>query len=244
MSTVFVVNQHQHNNALDVQNLVIRYGDVTAVDAVSFSAAFGEVTAVLGRNGAGKTSTLEACEGVRRAASGTIRVLGADISTINNSVRARIGVMLQDGGIAPNARVRSMVHHYCTLYARGVDADELVAKVGLHDRRGSTWRRLSGGERQRFSLALALAAAPEIAFLDEPTAGVDLDGREMIRDIIADLVQGGCGVVLATHDLDEAERVAHRAVVLHRGKVTLNDTIASLCAGGRRLEDVVREATR
>jgi ABC-2 type transport system ATP-binding protein len=244
MSTVFVVNQRQHNNALDVQNLVIRYGDVTAVDAVSFSAAFGEVTAVLGRNGAGKTSTLEACEGVRRAASGTIRVLGADISTINNSVRARIGVMLQDGGIAPNARVRSLVRHYCTLYARGVDADELVAKVGLHDRRTSTWRRLSGGERQRFSLALALAAAPEIAFLDEPTAGVDLDGREMIRDIIANLVHGGCGVVLATHDLDEAERVAHRAVVLHRGKVTLNNTIASLCAGGRRLEDVVREATR
>ena len=115
MSTVFVVNQRQHNNALDVQNLIIRYGDVTAVDAVSFSAAFGEVTAVLGRNGAGKTSTLEACEGVRRAASGTIRVLGADISTINNSVRARIGVMLQDGGIAPNARVRSLVRHYCTL---------------------------------------------------------------------------------------------------------------------------------
>jgi ABC-2 type transport system ATP-binding protein len=171
-------------------------------------------------------------------------VLGADISSINNSVRARIGVMLQDGGIAPNARVHSLVRHYCALYARGVDADELVAKVGLHDRRSSTWRRLSGGERQRFSLALALAAAPEIAFLDEPTAGVDLDGREMIRGIIADLVQGGCGVVLATHDLDEAERIAHRAVVLHRGKVTLNDTIASLCAGGRRLEDVVREATR
>jgi ABC-2 type transport system ATP-binding protein len=103
---------------------------------------------------------------------------------------------------------------------------------------------LSGGERQRFSLALALAAAPEIAFLDEPTAGVDLDGREMIRGIITDLVHDGCGVVLATHDLDEAERVAHRAVVLHQGKVTLNDTIASLCAGGRRLEDVVREATR
>jgi ABC-2 type transport system ATP-binding protein len=244
MSTVFVVNQHQHSNALEVQDLVIRYGDVTAVDAVSFSAAFGEVTAVLGRNGAGKTSTLEACEGVRRAASGTIRVLGTDISTINNNIRARIGVMLQDGGIAPNARVQSLVRHYCTLYARGVDADELVAKVGLHDRRSSTWRRLSGGERQRFSLALALAAAPEIAFLDEPTAGVDLDGREMIRGIITDLVHDGCGVVLATHDLDEAERVAHRAVVLHQGKVTLNDTIASLCAGGRRLEDVVREATR
>jgi len=244
MSTVFVVNQRQHNNALEVQDLVIRYGDVTAVDAVSFSAAFGEVTAVLGRNGAGKTSTLEACEGVRRAASGTIRVLGTDISAINNDIRARIGVMLQDGGIAPNARVRSLVRHYCTLYARGVDADELVSKVGLHDRRSSTWRRLSGGERQRFSLALALAAAPEIAFLDEPTAGVDLDGREMIRGIIADLVQGGCGVVLATHDLDEAERVAHRAVVLHQGKVALNDTIAALCAGGRRLEDVVREATR
>ena len=107
---------------LNVQDLELRVGARVLMSEVSFRVSNGDKIGLVGRNGAGKTSTLEACEGVRRAASGTIRVLGADISTINNSVRARIGVMLQDGGIAPNARVRSLVRHYCTLYARGVDA--------------------------------------------------------------------------------------------------------------------------
>ena len=230
--------------ALEVQNLVIRYGDFTAVDSVSFTANHGEVTAVLGRNGAGKTSTLETCEGVRRPSAGVVRVLGTDLAALTNDTRSRIGVMLQDGGIAPNARVASLVGHYSRLHARGIDPAEVIARVGLSNRATSTWRRLSGGERQRLSLALALAANPDIVFLDEPTAGVDLDGRETIREIIADLVARDCCVVLATHDLDEAQRVAHRAVVLHQGRVVLNDTIAALCSGARRLEDVVRTATR
>jgi len=234
----------QNDVALEVNNLTIRYGDITAVNAVSFTARHGEVTALLGRNGAGKTSTLEACEGVRRVTTGTLRILGHDINHAPNTLRARIGVMLQDGGIAPNARVRSLVRHYCALHQRGMNADDIVAQVGLTDRAKSTWRRLSGGERQRFSLALALAAKPDIAFLDEPTAGVDLDGREMIRDIMATLVAQGCCVVLATHDLDEAQRVAQRVVVLHRGAVVLNDSMTTLCGGGQRLEDVVREVTR
>lgn len=238
------MNQLRNDVALDVKNLTIRYGDITAVNSVSFTARHGEVTAVLGRNGAGKTSTLESCEGLQRPDSGVIRVLGTDIHTASNALRARIGVMLQDGGIAPNARVASLVRHYCTLHQRGMSADDIINQVGLADRSSSSWRRLSGGERQRFSLALALAANPEIAFLDEPTAGIDLDGREMIRGIIADLVQRGCSVVLATHDLDEAQRVAHRVVVLHRGAVVLNDTVAALCGSGTRLEDVVREVTR
>ncbi len=244
MSTVFVVNQPLQSTALEVRDLVIRYGDIVAVNSVSFVARHGEVTAVLGRNGAGKTSTLEACEGLRRPTSGSLRVLGNDVSNGDTSQRARIGVMLQDGGIAPSARVMSLVRHYCRLYDRGVDPRVLVEQVGLQHRATFTWRRLSGGERQRFSLALALAANPDIAFLDEPTAGVDLDGREMIRDIIAGLTADGCCVVLATHDLDEAERVAQHVVVLHQGKVVLDDSIVNLCTGNRRLEDVVREVTR
>lgn len=244
MSTVFVVNQPLQSTALEVRDLVIRYGDIVAVNSVSFVARHGEVTAVLGRNGAGKTSTLEACEGLRRPTSGSLRVLGNDVSNGDTSQRARIGVMLQDGGIAPSARVMSLVRHYCRLYDRGVDPRVLVEQVGLQHRATSTWRRLSGGERQRFSLALALAANPDIAFLDEPTAGVDLDGREMIRGIIAGLTAHGCCVVLATHDLDEAERVAQHVVVLHQGKVVLDDSIVNLCIGNRRLEDVVREVTR
>lgn len=236
--------RHSDATALEVRNLVIRYGDVVAVDSVSFSARSGEVTVILGRNGAGKTSTIEACEGLRRVGGGEIRVLGVDVNDADSALRARMGVMLQDGGIPPNARVDQLVSHYCLLHGRGADADAIIRRVGLQSRSKSTWRRLSGGERQRFALALALAARPEIAFLDEPTAGIDFDGRETIRSIISGLVADGCCVILATHDLDEAERVGHRAVVMHRGSVVLDDTIESLCHGGRRLEDVVREATR
>ncbi|MFM2113489.1 MAG: hypothetical protein RL643_447 [Actinomycetota bacterium] len=244
MSTLFVVNPTSTSTALEVRGLVIAYGDITAVDSVSFDARHGEVTAILGRNGAGKTSTIESCEGLRRPTSGSLRVLGRDVTAMDGALRSRIGVMLQDGGIAPSARVLPLVRHYCRLYDRGVDAHDLVARVGLQHRTSSTWRRLSGGERQRFSLALALAARPEIAFLDEPTAGVDLDGRETVREIISDLTKSGCCVILATHDLDEAERVADHAVVLHHGKVVIDDSVARLCTPSRRLEDVVREATR
>lgn len=230
--------------ALEVRDLVIRYGSLVAVDSVTFSARHGEVTALLGRNGAGKTSTIEACEGLRRVTSGSIRILGVDIDDINGAVRSRIGVMLQDGGIPPAARVRQLVNHYCTLHDRGANADDILERIGLTHRAHATWRRLSGGERQRFSLALALAANPEIVFLDEPTAGVDLDGRDAIRGIIDELIHDGCCVVLATHDLDEAERVAQRAVVMHAGRVVLDDSVANLCGDGRRLEDVVRGATR
>lgn len=230
--------------AIEVNALTIRYADLVAVDSVSFAASHGEVTALLGRNGAGKTSTLEACEGLRRATSGSVRVLGADAARLSAAVRARMGVMLQDGGIAPGARVRHLVRHYCVLYGRGADADEILQQVALRERAASPWRRLSGGERQRFSLALALAAVPDVVFLDEPTAGVDLDGREAIRGIIASLAARGCCVMLATHDLDEAERVADRAVVLHAGRVVLDDTVASICRDGQRLEDAVRTVTR
>lgn len=230
--------------ALDVRSLTVRYGDIIAVDAVSFVARHGEVTAVLGRNGAGKTSAIEACAGLRRGVEGSVAVLGEDSTALSSGTRARIGVMLQDGGIAPAARVRTTVRHYCTLHDRGADADDILSAVGLGHRVSSTWRRLSGGERQRFSLALALAARPDIVFLDEPTAGVDLDGREAIRGIIASLAERNCCVILATHDLDEAERVANHVVVLHRGKVVADDSIDVLRSGGRRLEDAVRELTR
>ena len=244
LSTVFVMSAVRNAVALDVQSLTVRYGDVTAVDSVSFVAHHGQVTAVLGRNGAGKTSVIEACEGLRRTHGGSIALLGADARHLPGEVRAKVGVMLQDGGIAPAARVRSTVRHYCALHGRGADADQLIALVGLQHRETSSWRRLSGGERQRFSLALALAAQPEIAFLDEPSAGLDLDGREMVRTIISNLVMGGASVVLATHDLDEAERVADRVVVLHRGRVVVDDLLVNVCSGGRRLEDAVREVTR
>ncbi len=219
-----------------VDGLTIRYGDLVAVRNVSFTAEAGSVTAVLGPNGAGKTSTIEACEGYQRPTSGTVRVLGLDPAAEQARLSERMGVMLQDGGITPSARVRDTVRHYCRLYGRGVDADALVEQVGLAERSRSTWRRLSGGERQRLSLALALAARPEVAFLDEPTSGVDVHGRDTIRSIVRGLAAEGCAVILATHELDEAERVADRVVIFDQGEVIADGTLAEL----RRGHDEIR----
>ena len=217
--------------ALEVADLVVRYGELTAVDGVSFAARRGEVTAVLGPNGAGKTSTIEVCEGYRRAAAGTVRVLGLDPAVDQQRLSERMGVMLQEGGVYPGGRVAETVRQYCRLYDRGVDPEPLVELVGLGARRTATWRRLSGGEKQRLSLALALAARPEVAFLDEPTSGVDINGRDTIRTIVRDLAAQGCAVVLATHELDEAERVADRVVIFDQGQVIADGTLAELRHG-------------
>ena len=206
-------------NGVVVENLVVRYGDLTAVDHVSFGAPVGAVTVILGPNGAGKTSTIEVCEGFRRAAGGHVAVLGLDPVAGHDLLTERMGVMLQGGGVYPGARVRDVIRHFCTLHDRGVDADALIEQVGLAHRAGSTWRRLSGGEQQRVSLALALAARPDVAFLDEPTSGVDVDGRDVIRGIVRGLAENGCTVVLASHELAEAEKVADNVVLVKEGRV-------------------------
>ena len=188
-----------------VENLSVSYGDLMAVDNVSFEAPSGGVTVILGPNGAGKTSTIEVCEGFRSAKSGTVRVLGLDPVSDHRALTERMGVMLQGGGVYPSARVRDVVSHFCALHDKGVNATQLIERVGLSNRSTGTWRKLSGGEQQRLSLALALAADPEVIFLDEPTSGVDIDGRDIIADIIRDLAARGTTVVLASHDMTEAE---------------------------------------
>jgi ABC-2 type transport system ATP-binding protein len=222
--------------AVEVNGLTVRYGHLTAVDDVSFTAEAGAITAVLGPNGAGKTSTIEVCEGYRRATAGAVRVLGLDPAAEQRLLSERMGVMLQEGGVYPSARVLGTVRHYCDLYDRGADAADLVALVGLTDRSSTTWRRLSGGERQRLSLALALAARPDVAFLDEPTSGVDVNGRDTIRSIVRGLADDGCAVVLATHELDEAERLADRVVIFDAGQVIADGTLEEL----RRGHDEIR----
>ena len=222
--------------AVDVENLVVKYGSVVAVDDVSFGAEFGEVTAVIGPNGAGKTSTIETCEGFRVPTAGTVRVLGLDPHADRVGLHREVGVMLQEGGVYPSARVSETIAQYCSLYGQGVNPDDLIERVGLSHRATATWRRLSGGEKQRLSLALALASNPRVAFLDEPTSGVDVNGRDEIRTIITNLAANGTAVILATHELDEAERLADRVIFFDEGKIVANGTLAAL----RGAQTVVR----
>ncbi len=214
--------------ALEVEDLVVRYGDASAVAGATFAARAGEVTVVLGPNGAGKTTSLETCSGLRTATSGRVRVLGMDPRRERRRVVERIGVMLQDGGVYPSARVGETVAHHCALHGRKERPETLVELVGLGARRAATWRRLSGGERQRLSLALALAARPDVAILDEPTSGVDVEGRDAIRRIVRGLAARGCAVVCATHELSEAERMAHRVVVFRAGRVVADAPLDEL----------------
>jgi ABC-2 type transport system ATP-binding protein len=218
-----------------VENLSVSYGDLVAVDNVSFEAPSGGVTVILGPNGAGKTSTIEVCEGFRTAKSGSVRVLGLDPVSDHRALTERMGVMLQGGGVYPSARVRDVVSHFCALHNKGVNSTQLVERVGLSNRSTGTWRKLSGGEQQRLSLALALAADPDVIFLDEPTSGVDIDGRDVIADIIRDLAARGTTVVLASHDMAEAEKVATHAVLFNSGKVIASGEITSLLTSRKHL---------
>jgi ABC-2 type transport system ATP-binding protein len=216
---------------LSVSQLVIKYGNVTAVDHVSFTAQPGRVTVILGPNGAGKTSTIEACEGFLAPTAGSVQVLGLNPFLQRKQLNRLMGIMLQDGGIYPSARVGELVQQYCALYGNGVDANALIARVGLQDVATTTYRRLSGGEKQRLSLALALAALPKIIFLDEPTSGIDVNGRDLVRSIIRELRDSGCCVIVATHELDEAERIADDVLVFHRGNVVASGTLHELRSG-------------
>jgi len=221
--------------AVVVENLTVRYGDITAVRDVSFVAPTAGVTVILGPNGAGKTSTIEVCEGFRSPTSGSVSVLGLDPGREHRALTHRMGVMLQGGGVYPSARVKDVVSHFCALYGKKVNATDLIEKVGLTARATSTWRRLSGGEQQRLSLALALAAQPEILFLDEPTSGVDIDGRDTIRSIIHDAAHNGTTVVVASHDMAEAQKVATHVVLFQHGTVIANAPLADITQSRKRL---------
>jgi len=224
-----------NEKVLAIRDLSVNFGGLKALSNVNIDLHRGEVLGLIGPNGAGKTSTIEVCEGFRTAASGSVRVLGLNPTSDHAALTQRMGVMLQGGGVYPSVRVRDVVSHFCALYGKKVNASELLERVGLTDRATSTWRRLSGGEQQRVSLALALAAKPEVAFLDEPTSGVDIDGRDVIRDIIADMAKNGTTVVLASHDMAEAEKAATHAVLFNAGSVVASGELTTLLGVRKRL---------
>jgi ABC-2 type transport system ATP-binding protein len=224
---------HARGTALEVLGLVKRYGSTVAVDGLQLVARPGEVTAVLGPNGAGKTTTIECCEGLRTPDAGTVRVLGTDPRRGGAPLRARVGVMLQDGGLPLAARPLALLRHLSRLHERPRPLEPLVERLGLGAFAGTPVRRLSGGQRQRLALAAALVGHPELVFLDEPGAGLDPQSRLAVAGVVRDLVADGVAVVLTTHDMDEAERLADEVVVVDAGRVVAAGTPAALTGAAR-----------
>jgi len=205
--------------AVEVENLKVCYGEKVAVASLDLRVAAGEVVALLGRNGAGKTSTVETLEGYRKPTQGRVRVLGLDPSrrSEHRALASKMGVMLQKGGVYPGMGAREALRLFSSFYENPVDVESLLGDLDLTRVARTPWRRLSGGEQQRVSLALALVGRPAVAFLDEPTAGVDPHGRLVIRGKVSALRREGAAVLVTTHELDEAERIADRIAIMDKG---------------------------
>ena len=218
--------------AIEVSGLRLSYGAVQALDGLSFTVPAGRITALLGPNGAGKTSTVEVCEGYLRPDSGSVRVWG--LPPESRELRARVGVMLQEGGIYASLRAVPMLRHLASFYARPLDVDDLAARLGLDSVR-ATYRRMSGGEKQRLALACAVVGRPDLVFLDEPSAGMDPQTRLAAWDLVEQLRRDGVTVVLTTHLMDEAERLADDVVIIDHGRVVAAGPTAELTGSGEVL---------
>jgi len=219
-------------DAVRVDGLVMRYGDKVAVDGLSLTVEAHTITAVLGPNGAGKTTTLETCEGYRRPQQGSVRVLGLDPVRDRRALLPRIGVMLQDGGAWSGVRAMEMLRHVARLHAHPLDPDLLAERLGLGDCGRTPYRRLSGGQQQRLGLAMALIGRPELVFVDEPTAGMDPQARRTTWELLEELRDDGVTVVLTTHYMDEAERLADRLHIIDRGRLVASGSPLELTRGG------------
>ena len=213
-------------DAVEVRDLRVQFGSAVAVDGASWSASAGAVTALLGANGAGKTSTIEAACGLRAPQGGSVRLLGGSPS--DPAIRARTGVMLQSGGLYPSARPLPWLRYLAGLYANPADPAALLASVGIDPGTRTTSRRMSGGEQQRVKLAAALLGRPAVLFLDEPTAGLDATGRRDLLALLRDQAEAGVAIVLTTHLLADVEDLADRIVVMQAGRVVADGTLAEL----------------
>jgi len=215
-------------NVIEVTNLVKHYGNQTAVDGVSFSVDEGEIFAILGPNGAGKTTTVESISGLRRPDSGTINVLGLDPARDRDALRRVVGVQLQESELPDEIRVWEALDLYASFYPAPRDWERLVEDLGLTDKRNTAFGKLSGGQKQRLSVALALVGNPRIAILDELTTGLDPQARRDTWQLIEDVRAGGVTVVLVTHFMEEAERLADRIALIDEGRVVALDTPAGI----------------
>lgn len=214
--------------AIVVDRLTKAYGGRAAVNNLSFQARPGEIFALLGPNGAGKTTTVEILEGYRRADSGNVRILGCDPLTQAKDLKPRIGVMLQQDGLYPSLRASEVLALYARFFANPESPAELLERVGLTEAAHTRCRQLSGGQKRRLALALALIGRPQLVFLDEPTTGMDPQARRATWEIIRALKERNTTILLTTHFMDEAERLADRIAIIDGGELVALDTPAGL----------------
>ena len=198
------------------------------VSDVSLVAGRGEVTALLGANGAGKTTTIECAQGLQKRSGGTISLLGEDPGNAGAELRSRVGVMLQDGGLPPSARPIPLLRHIAGMYRNPRPLDELVQRLGIDAFSRTNVRRLSGGQKQRLALAAALIGNPEVLFLDEPSAGLDPQSRQLVFGLISELRDSGMGIILTTHLMDDAQRLADYVYIIDAGRNVAEGTVAQL----------------
>jgi ABC-2 type transport system ATP-binding protein len=226
--------------AVTVQNLVKKYGSLTAVNDVSLSIHEGEIFGIIGPNGAGKTTTVECISGLRAPDSGSISVYGLSPQKDRNKIREFVGVQLQESALPPRIKVREAVKLFASFYSNPLDPDQLLEALGIEQIVNSSFKNLSGGQKQRVSVALALVGNPKLAILDELTTGLDPEARREIWSLIENMRDRGVTVILVTHFMDEAERLCDRLALINRGTVTALDTPEAIAAkaGGSRVRFV------
>jgi ABC-2 type transport system ATP-binding protein len=217
-------------SVIEVEDLVKRYDGVAVVNGVSFEVERGEIFAILGPNGAGKTTTVESIAGLRRPDEGRISVLGLDPARDVADLRRKVGIQLQESQMPDRIEVWEALDLYASFYEAPADWAELLERLGLSEKRDTRYAKLSGGQKQRLSIALALVGRPEIAILDELTTGLDPQARRDTWAVIEDLRASGVTIVLVTHFMEEAERLADRVALIDSGKVVALDTPAGLVA--------------
>jgi len=209
---------------VEVENLVKRYGEVTAVDGISFEVHEGEIFGMVGPNGAGKTTTIECIEGLRVPDGGAIRVWGLDPQRDGYKLKERIGVQLQESALPDRIKVWEALDLFASFYRKSMDWAPLLERLGMADKRNTPFAKLSGGQKQRLFIALALVNDPELVFLDELTTGLDPQARRAMWDLVRDIRDQGKTIFLTTHYMEEAERLCDRVLIIDRGKIVALDT--------------------
>jgi ABC-2 type transport system ATP-binding protein len=222
---------------IHVSDFCKNYGDVTAIDRISFDVRRGEIFGLLGPNGAGKTTTLESLEGLRAPDSGSLQVMGIDPVHQSRKLRGLIGVQLQTSGLPDNIRVDEAMTLFCAYHGIAPRFD-LLDRLGLTEKQSAQYQQLSAGLKRRLSLAVAIAHDPPVLFLDEPTAGLDVPSRVELHNLMRELQAEGTTIVMATHDMAEVEETTDRVAILLRGKIAATGSPLELTAKGSGLTKV------